>query len=141
MFTDSYEDLKKLSESTLRFLDEREENERIAAKFAEVQKEIGSSSLDVVRTLNSLEKQQDDIAAQIEEMSRRIGEGQRTHELSEHLEEYKELKRMVVELQESEGEWSGPGQEQLINIFENLNQIEVQIREMNEIVDIYLGNC
>jgi hypothetical protein len=45
---------------------------------------------------------------------------------------------LVVELQEGEGEWNDPSQEQLINIFENLNQVEVQIREMNELVDIYL---
>jgi hypothetical protein len=127
-----------LAESTLKFLDEREENQRIADNFSEVEKMIGSNNETVIRTLDALEKQQEDIAHQIEVMSRKIGEGQYTHELSDHLQEYGELRKLVVELQEGEGEWNDPGQEQLINIFENLNQVEVQIREMNELVDIYL---
>lgn len=46
---------------------------------------IGNNNETVMRTLDALEKQQDDIAHQIEVMSRKIGEGQYTHELSEHL--------------------------------------------------------
>jgi hypothetical protein len=99
---------------------------------------IGNNNEQVMRALDSLEKQQEDIAHQLEVMSRKIGEGQYTHELSEHLQEYGELRKLVVDLQEGEGEWNDPAQEQLINIFENLNQVEVQIREMNELVDIYL---
>jgi hypothetical protein len=47
---------------------------------------IGNNSEVVQRTLDSLEKQQEEIAFQIEVMSRKIGEGQYTHELSDHLQ-------------------------------------------------------
>ncbi len=40
----------------------------------------------ILRTLGSLEKQQEDISNQIEAMSRKIGEGQYTHELSEYMQ-------------------------------------------------------
>jgi hypothetical protein len=43
---------------------------------------IGSNNDQVLKTLDSLEKQQEDIAHQLEVMSRKIGEGQYTHELS-----------------------------------------------------------
>jgi hypothetical protein len=33
------------------------------------------------------------------------------------------LKKLVLELEEDEGEWNDPGQEQIINMFDSLNQV------------------
>ena len=50
------------------------------------------------------------------------------------------MKEEILKLQEEEGDWSDPGNEQLINVFDNLNQIETQIRDMDQIADIYLNS-
>ena len=42
-------------------------------------------------------------------------------------------------MQEEGQDWNDPGNEQLINIFENLNMIQMQIKEMDNIVDIYMN--
>lgn len=60
---------------------------------------IGGSSGVVQQTLTSLERQQEELSFQIEVMSRKIGEGQYTHELSDHLVEYGQLKSLVLELE------------------------------------------
>lgn len=42
-------------------------------------------------------------------MSKRLGEGRYTHELSEHIEEYEVMKEEIMKLQEDAGEWNDPG--------------------------------
>ena len=72
-------------------------------------------------------------------MSKRMGEGRYTHQLSEHLSDYEQMKEEIVKMQEEGQDWNDPGNEQLINIFENLNMIQMQIKEMDNIVDIYMN--
>lgn len=55
----------------------------------------------ILRTLGNLEKQQEDISNQIEMMSRKMGQGNYTHELSEFMQEYAQLKLLAVDLQEN----------------------------------------
>lgn len=53
----------------------------------------------MLRTLEGMEKQQDEIERAIDMMSKRLGEGRYTHELSEHLEEYEVMKEEIMKLQ------------------------------------------
>jgi hypothetical protein len=48
------------------------------------------------------------------------------------------MKEEMIKLHEQTPEDLDPGSEQLINIFENLNQVEMQIKEMDQIVNIYI---
>ena len=48
------------------------------------------------------------------------------------------MKDEIVKMQQDGEDWNDPGNEQLINIFENLNMIEIQIKEMDQIVEIYM---
>ena len=50
------------------------------------------------------------------------------------------MKEEIMKLQDSTEQWNDPASEQLVNIFENLNQIETQIREMDQIADIYANS-
>lgn len=70
-------------------------------------------------------------------MAKQLG-SRETHELSELLQEYSELRNLVVDLQEEGGSCSDPGQQLLISIYENLSQVETQIREMDDIIDVFL---
>ena len=47
------------------------------------------------------------------------------------------MKSEVMKMQEEGTDWNDPGNEQLVNIFENLNQIEIHIKEMDQIMEIY----
>ena len=49
---------------------------------------IASKSDYVLRTLDSMDRQQDEIERALDMMSKRMGEGKYTHELSEHIEDY-----------------------------------------------------
>ena len=42
-------------------------------------------------------------------MARRTGEGKYTHELSEHLEDYEEMKSEMMKLHQETGDWNDPG--------------------------------
>jgi hypothetical protein len=84
-FLHSYEDLQKICDATLRFLNEREENAKIAKNFEVLEPVITNKSEQVLRTLDTMERQQDEIERALDMMSRRMGEGKYTHELSEHI--------------------------------------------------------
>ena len=84
-----------------------------------------------MKTLDGMEKQQDDIERALDMMSKRMGQGRYTHELSEHLEDFELMKQEIIKLQDTTEQWNDPESEQLVNIFENLNQIEMQIKEMD----------
>jgi len=42
------------------------------------------------------------------------------------------MKDEIMKLQEEGGDWSDPSNEQLGNIFESLNQVELQVKEMDD---------
>ena len=107
----------------MKFLNEREENTKIAKNFETLDPLIGNKSEHVLKTLDSMERQQDEIERALDMMSKRMGEGKYTHELSEHIEDFEEMKDEIMKLQEEGQDWNDPGNEQLINIFENLNQV------------------
>jgi len=44
------------------------------------------------------------------------------------LENYDHLRKGIMELQEESQDWNDAGNEQLINVFDNLNQVELQVR-------------
>jgi septation ring formation regulator EzrA len=90
--------------------------------------------------LDSIEKQQDEVEVSLEMMSKKLGDGNYKHELSEYLEDYDRLRQDIIDMQEDGGDWNDPGNEQLLNIFENLNQVEMQVKEMDQLVDVYLSN-
>lgn len=136
-FMNGYEDLQTLADKTLRLLEEKEENEKIAENFGKLDPHIGGNTQSVLRTLENIERQQDEIEMALDVMDRKIGEGQYTHPLTGHLREFAQLQEEVRELGEG-GEWSDPGNQQLLNVFENLNQVEMQIRDMDEVIDIYM---
>lgn len=66
--------------------------------FSEIEQIIGNG-FNTTQTLDSIERRQEEISFQIEVMSRKVGEGNYTHELSDHLEEYASLKTLVMELE------------------------------------------
>lgn len=76
----------------------------------------------------------------LDTMSKKLGDGNYKHELTEYLEDYDRLRQDVIDMQEEGGDWNDPGNEQLLNIFENLNQVEMQVKEMDQLVDVYLSN-
>ena len=98
---------------------------------------IANKSDYVLKTLDQMEKQQYEIERVLEAMEKRIGDGKYTHELSEHIIDYEDMKEEIMKLQEEGQDWDDPGNEQLVNIFENLNQVELQIKDMDRILSLY----
>lgn len=92
----------------------------------------------MLRILETIDKQQDHIEMTLDMMSSKLGEGKYRHELTEYMEDYERLRKDVLDFQDEGNEWNDPGNEQLFNIFENLNQVELQIREMDQLMDVYL---
>ena len=134
----TYDELNKICDGTLKFLEQRDDNAKIAKNFDTLEPLITGKTEYVLKTLDNMERQQDDFEKAIDMMSRRMGEGKYVHELSEHLEDYEEMKEEIMKMQEQGQDWNDPGNEQLLNIFENLNMIEMQVKEMDQIVDIYM---
>ena len=46
----------------------------------------------------------------------------------------------MLNLQEEGGDWGDPSNAQLADIFQNLNLVEMQIREMDEQVERYMAS-
>ena len=47
------------------------------------------------------------------------------------------MKSEIMKMQEEGTDWNDPGNEQLVSIFDNLNQIEMHIKEMDQVMEIY----
>lgn len=72
-FLTAYEDLQKLCDSTLIYLGEREENQKIAKNFAALEPHISNKSEFIMKTLDGMERQQDEIERALDMMSKRMG--------------------------------------------------------------------
>lgn len=125
--------------------EERKENKRLLDIFKQLKPGLFYSKEHIRSWLSSLEKKQEDIAITLKKVNFEIGDqgfhnNSYEHCLSLNIRSIVQLRGEAESLTRDNLQTESSSNEQLLNIYNNLDSVEKEILRMNNMVDHYFGN-